>query len=95
VAVRSQADQINIQDCYIILKALVMYAKKKRSISYTQRLYGYPVVWDDERTPRPGEKGASILAARSDASDEEQLAVVKNRGVGIFYCCSVGGFVLS
>ena len=29
----------------------------------------------------PGEKGASILAARSDASDEERLAVVKNRGV--------------
>lgn len=29
----------------------------------------------------PGEKGASILAARSDASDEERLAVVKNKGV--------------
>jgi glutamate--cysteine ligase regulatory subunit len=29
----------------------------------------------------PGEKGASILAASSDASDEEQLAVVKKRGV--------------
>jgi glutamate--cysteine ligase regulatory subunit len=28
-----------------------------------------------------GEKGAIILAARSNASDEEQLAVVKNRGV--------------
>jgi glutamate--cysteine ligase regulatory subunit len=28
-----------------------------------------------------GEKGAIILAARSNASDEEQLAVVKNKGV--------------
>jgi hypothetical protein len=30
---------------------------------------------------RAGENGASISAARSDASGEEQLAVVKNRGV--------------
>ena len=28
-----------------------------------------------------GEEGASILAARSKASNEERLAVVKNRGV--------------
>jgi len=47
----------------------------------------------------PGEKGASMLAARSDASNEEQLAVVKNRGViekkRVFNCWSVGEFVLS
>jgi glutamate--cysteine ligase regulatory subunit len=47
----------------------------------------------------PGEKGASILAARSDTSNEEQLAVVKNRGViekkRVFNCSSVGEFVLS
>ena len=53
-------------------------------------------MWDDERTPRAGGKGASMSTARSDASDEEQpglkrdiepqwviryTAVVKNRDV--------------
>ena len=96
IKVRPTVDQINVKDCCVVPKTLIMYAKER----------GIELLTHNDCTDilpcgvtrdllGSGEGGAGILASRSDAGGEEKglkgdiepqwvikyTAVVKNRGV--------------
>lgn len=96
VRVRPTVDQINVKDCCVVPKPLIMYAKENKIELLTH------ADCTDILPPGtlrellgPGKEGAGILAARPDAGPEEPglkgdvepqwvvkyTAVVKNRGV--------------
>ncbi|KAL2867307.1 putative gamma-cysteine synthetase regulatory subunit [Aspergillus lucknowensis] len=107
--VKPSVDQINLKDCCVVPKSLILYAKQEKiellthndcndilPIGTTRELLG------------PGERGAGILASSPDASDGLQgdietqwvvkyTAVVKDRGVvenkGYFALADVGSCV--
>lgn len=107
--VRPSVDQINVKDCCVVPKSLILYAKQE----------GIQLLTHNDCTdilPRgttrellgPGEKGAGILASSPDASDGLQgdiepqwvvkyTAVVKDRGVieskGYFAFAEVGSCI--
>lgn len=96
VKIRPSVDQINVKDCCVVPKTLIMYAK-----DHNIELLTHADCTDilPPGTTRellgPGEKGAGLLADRPDAGDDEPglkgdiepqwvikyTAVVKNRGV--------------
>ena len=96
VKIRPSVDQINVRDCCVVPKTLIVYAKEHNIelLTHADCTDILPPGTTRELLG-PGEKGASILAARPDASDEEPglkgdiepqwvikyTAVVKNRGV--------------
>lgn len=96
VKIRPSVDQINVKDCCVVPKTLIVYAKEHNIELLTH------ADCTDILTPGttrellgPGENGAGLLAARPDAGDDEPglkgdiepqwvikyTAVVKNRGV--------------
>lgn len=107
--VKPSVDQINLKDCCVVPKSLILYAKQENiqllthndcddilPVGATRELLG------------PGEKGAGILASAPDADDGIQgdvepqwvvkyTAVVKDRGVvenkGYFALADVGSCV--
>ncbi|KAE8152470.1 NADP-dependent oxidoreductase domain-containing protein [Aspergillus avenaceus] len=107
--VKPSVDQINLKDCCVVPKSLILYAKQQNiqllthndcndilPIGTTRELLG------------PGEKGAGILASSPDANDGIQgdvepqwvvkyTAVVKDRGVvenkGYFALADIGNCV--
>lgn len=107
--VRPSVDQINVKDCCVVPKSLILYAKQE----------GIQLLTHNDCTdilPRgttrellgPGEKGAGILASSPDASEGLQgdiepqwvvkyTAVVKDRGVienkGYFALAEVGSCI--
>jgi glutamate--cysteine ligase regulatory subunit len=96
VKVRPSVDQINVKDCCVVPKTLIMYAKEHNIelLTHNDCTDILPPGTTRELLG-PGEKGAHILAARSDAGPEEPgltgdiepqwvikyTAVVKDRGV--------------
>ena len=107
--VKPSVDQINLRDCCVVPKSLILYAKQENiqllthndcddilPVGTTRELLG------------PGEKGADILASAPDAQDGIQgfiepqwvvkyTAVVKDRGVvenkGYFALADIGSCV--
>ena len=96
VKTRPSVDQINVKDCCVVPKTLIVYAKEHNMelLTHADCMDILPPGTTRELLG-PGEKGAGVLAARSDASDSEPglkgdvepqwvikyTAVVKNRGV--------------
>ncbi len=96
VQIRPSVDQINVKDCCVVPKTLIMYAKEHNIelLTHADCTDILPPGMTRELLG-PGEKGAGLLAARPDAGDEEPglkgdiepqwvikyTAVVKNRGV--------------
>lgn len=96
VKIRPSVDQINVKDCCVVPKTLIMYAKEHNIelLTHNDCTDILPPGTTRELLG-PGEKGAHILAARSDAGAEDQglkgeiepqwvikyTAVVKDRGV--------------
>lgn len=107
--VKPSVDQINLKDCCVVPKSLILYAKQENiqllthndcddilPVGMTRELLG------------PGEKGAGVLASAPDADDGIQgfvepqwvvkyTAVIKDRGVvenkGYFALADVGSCV--
>jgi len=108
--VRPSVDQINVRDCCVVPKDLILYAKKEQIqlLTHNDCTDILPTGTTRELLG-PGEKGAGILAASSDADDgglqgdiEPQwvvkyTAVVKDRGVienkGYFALAEVGSCI--
>ena len=96
VKIRPSVDQINVKDCCVVPKTLIMYAKEHNIelLTHADCTDILPPGTTRELLG-PGEKGAGLLAARPDAADYEPglkgdiepqwvikyTAVVKNRGV--------------
>jgi len=55
--VQPSVGQINVKDGDVVPKTLITDATEKDQSAHTQRQHGYPVVWDDERTPRARGEG--------------------------------------
>ena len=96
IKIRPSVDQINVKDCCVVPKTLIMYAKEHNIelLTHADCMDILPPGTTRELLG-PGEKGAGLLAARPDAGDDEPglkgdiepqwvikyTAVVKNRGV--------------
>ena len=96
VKIRPGVDQINVKDCCVVPKTLIMYAKEHNIelLTHADCTDILPPGMTRELLG-PGDKGAGLLAARPDAGDDEPglkgdiepqwvikyTAVVKNRGV--------------
>ena len=96
VKIRPSVDQINVRDCCVVPKTLIVYAKEHniQLLTHADCTDILPPGTTRELLG-PGGKGAGILAARPDASNAESglkgdiepqwvikyTAVVKNRGV--------------
>jgi glutamate--cysteine ligase regulatory subunit len=96
VKVRPTVDQINVKDCCVVPKSLIMYAKEHQIelLTHAECMDILPPGTTRELLG-PGKDGANIIAARLDASEDEPglkgdiepqwvikyTAVVKNRGV--------------
>jgi glutamate--cysteine ligase regulatory subunit len=96
VKVRPSVDQINVKDCCVVPKSLIVYAKEQKIelLTHADCMDILPPGTTRELLG-PGKDGAGILAAHPDASTEEPglkgdiepqwvikyTAVVKNRGV--------------
>lgn len=96
VTVRPTVDQINVKDCCVVPKPLIMYAKENHIelLTHADCTDILPPGMTRELLG-PGKDGAGIIAARADAGADEPglkgdiepqwvikyTAVVKNRGV--------------
>lgn len=96
IAVRPTVDQINVKDCCVVPKTLIMYAKEKKIelLTHNDCMDILPCGTTRELLG-PGEGGAHIIASTADAPDSEPglkgniepqwvikyTAVVKDRGV--------------
>ncbi|KIX97546.1 uncharacterized protein Z520_06998 [Fonsecaea multimorphosa CBS 102226] len=97
VRVRPKVDQINVKDCCVVPKSLIMYAKENKIelLTHADCMDILPPGTTRELLG-PGKDGAGILAAHPEGSPEEHgllkgdiepqwvikyTAVVKNRGV--------------
>lgn len=96
VSVRPTVDQINVKDCCVVPKSLILYAKDKNIelLTHNDCTDILPCGTTRELLG-PGEGGANILASKPDAPDSEPglkgniepqwvikyTAVVKDRGV--------------
>lgn len=96
VTVRPTVDQINVKDCCVVPKPLIVYAKENHIelLTHADCTDILPPGTTRELLG-PGKDGAGIIAAKADAGDEEPglkgdiepqwvikyTAVVKNRGV--------------
>ena len=96
VSVRPTVDQINVKDCCVVPKALILYAKEKsiELLTHNDCMDILPCGTTRELLSQ-GESGAKILASTADAPDSEPglkgniepqwvikyTAVVKDRGV--------------
>lgn len=96
VAVRPTVDQINVKDCCVVPKSLIMYAKENKIelLTHADCMDILPPGTTRELLG-PGKDSAGLLAAKADAGPEEPglkgdvepqwvikyTAVVKNRGV--------------
>lgn len=96
VKIRPSVDQINVKDCCVVPKTLIVYAKEHNIelLTHADCTDILPPGTTRELLG-PGENGAGLLAARPDAGDDEPglkgdiepqwvikyTAVVKNRGV--------------
>ena len=104
--VKPSVDQINLKDCCVVPKSLILYAKQEqiRLLTHNDCNDILPVGTTRELLG-PAEKGAGILASAPDANDGIQgdvepqwvvkyTAVVKDRGVvenkGYFALADVG-----
>ncbi|RAH80645.1 gamma-cysteine synthetase regulatory subunit [Aspergillus japonicus CBS 114.51] len=107
--VKPSVDQINLKDCCVVPKSLILYAKQERIqlLTHNDCMDILPVGTTRELLG-PGPKGAGILASAPDADDGIQgdvapqwvvkyTAVVKDRGVvenkGYFALADVGSCV--
>ncbi|KAL1999684.1 hypothetical protein VTN02DRAFT_4158 [Thermoascus thermophilus] len=107
--VKPSVDQINVRDCCVVPKSLILYAKQEKIelLTHNDCTDILPTGTTRELLG-PGEKGAGILASSPDADDgmkgdiEPQwvvkyTAVVKDRGVienkGYFALAEVGSCV--
>ncbi|KAL2222682.1 putative gamma-cysteine synthetase regulatory subunit [Thermoascus aurantiacus ATCC 26904] len=107
--VRPSVDQINVKDCCVVPKSLILYAKQEKIelLTHNDCTDILPTGTTRELLG-PGEKGAGILASSPDADDgikgdiEPQwvvkyTAVVKDRGVienkGYFAMAEVGSCI--
>ncbi|EDP52331.1 hypothetical protein V6000_003437 [Aspergillus fumigatus] len=104
--VKPSVDQINLKDCCVVPKSLILYAKQENIQLLTHNdCNDILPVGTTRELLGPGEKGAGILASAPDADDgikgdvEPQwvvkyTAVVKDRGVvenkGYFALADVG-----
>lgn len=104
--VKPSVDQINLRDCCVVPKSLILYAKQKDIQLLTHNDCDDILPCGTTRELLgPGEKGAGILASAPDADDGIQgdvepqwvvkyTAVVKDRGVvenkGYFALADVG-----
>lgn len=96
VKIRPSVDQINVKDCCVVPKTLIVYAKEHNIelLTHADCTDILPPGTTRELLG-PGDKGAGIIAARPDAGDDDPglkgdiepqwvikyTAVVKNRGV--------------
>lgn len=109
--VKPSVDQINLRDCCVVPKSLILYAKQEniQLLTHNDCDNILPVGMTRELLG-PGEKGAGILASAPDADDGIQgcvepqwvvkyTAVVKDRGVvenkGYFALADIGSCVES
>ena len=107
--VKPSVDQINLKDCCVVPKSLILYAKQEniQLLTHNDCTNILPVGTTRELLG-PGEKGAGILASAPDADDgikghvEPQwvvkyTAVIKDRGVvenkGYFALADIGNCV--
>jgi glutamate--cysteine ligase regulatory subunit len=104
--VKPSVDQINLKDCCVVPKSLILYAKQEQIQLLTHNdCNGILPVGTTRELLGPSEKGAGILASSPDADDGIQgdvepqwvvkyTAVVKDRGVvenkGYFASADVG-----
>ncbi|KAL4915846.1 NADP-dependent oxidoreductase domain-containing protein [Aspergillus aurantiobrunneus] len=107
--VKPAVDQINLKDCCVVPKSLILYAKQEKIDLLTHNdCNDILPVGTTRELLGPGERGAGILASSPDASDGVQgdietqwvvkyTAVVKDRGVvenkGYFALADVGSCV--
>ncbi|KAB8216489.1 NADP-dependent oxidoreductase domain-containing protein [Aspergillus novoparasiticus] len=107
--VKPSVDQINLKDCCVVPKSLILYAKSEniQLLTHNDCMDILPIGTTRELLG-PGEKGAGILASAPDADDGIQgdvepqwvvkyTAVVKDRGVvenkGYFALADMGACV--
>lgn len=107
--VKPSVDQINLKDCCVVPKSLILYAKQEhiQLLTHNDCMDILPVGTTRELLG-PGESGAGILASAPDAEDGIQgdvepqwvvkyTAVVKDRGVvenkGYFALADIGNCV--
>ncbi|PLB53429.1 putative gamma-cysteine synthetase regulatory subunit [Aspergillus steynii IBT 23096] len=107
--VKPSVDQINLKDCCVVPKSLILYAKQEniQLLTHNDCMDILPIGTTRELLG-PGEKGAGILASAPKAGDGIQgdvepqwvvkyTAVVKDRGVvenkGYFALADVGSCV--
>lgn len=109
--VKPSVDQINLKDCCVVPKSLILYAKQEQIQLLTHNdCNDILPVGTTRELLGPGEKGAGILASTPEAEDGIQgdaepqwvvkyTAVVKDRGVvenkGYFALADVGTCVKS
>lgn len=109
--VKPSVDQINLKDCCVVPKSLILYAKQEQIQLLTHNdCNDILPVGTTRELLGPGEKGAGILASAPEAEDGIQgdvepqwvvkyTAVVKDRGVvenkGYFALADVGTCVKS
>lgn len=107
--VKPSVDQINLKDCCVVPKSLILYAKQEKIDLLTHNdCNDILPVGTTRELLGPGERGAGILASTPDAQDGVQgdietqwvvkyTAVVKDRGVvenkGYFALADVGSCV--
>ncbi|PYH48614.1 putative gamma-cysteine synthetase regulatory subunit [Aspergillus saccharolyticus JOP 1030-1] len=107
--VKPSVDQINLKDCCVVPKSLILYAKQERIQLLTHNdCNDILPVGTTRELLGPGARGAGILASAPDADDGIQgdvapqwvvkyTAVVKDRGVvenkGYFALADVGSCV--
>ncbi|KAL4784758.1 NADP-dependent oxidoreductase domain-containing protein [Aspergillus varians] len=105
--VKPAVDQINLKDCCVVPKSLILYAKQEKIELLTHNdCNDILPVGTTRELLGPGERGAGILASSPEAGDGVQgkietqwvvkyTAVVKDRGVvenkGYFALADVGG----
>ncbi|KAF7589178.1 hypothetical protein BBP40_004707 [Aspergillus hancockii] len=107
--IKPSVDQINLKDCCVVPKSLILYAKQEniQLLTHNDCMDILPIGTTRELLG-PGEKGAGILASVADAEDGIQgdvepqwvvkyTAVVKDRGVvenkGYFALADMGNCV--
>lgn len=109
--IKPSVDQINLKDCCVVPKSLILYAKQEQIQLLTHNdCNDILPVGTTRELLGPGEKGAGILASAPEADDGMQgdvepqwvvkyTAVVKDRGVvenkGYFALADVGTCVKS
>ncbi|PWY87475.1 gamma-cysteine synthetase regulatory subunit [Aspergillus heteromorphus CBS 117.55] len=108
-SVKPSVNQINLKDCCVVPKSLILYARQEKIqlLTHNDCMDILPVGTTRELLG-PGERGAGILASAPDATDGVQghvepqwvvkyTAVVKDRGVvenkGYFALADVGSCV--